>query len=277
MLQGVSISAGMPMDTTSRRARFAALHESGTFLMPNAWDVGSGRLLESLGFEAIATTSSGLAASLGRQDQTVTLDELVTHVAALCAAVDVPLSVDAEDGYADDIGGLADTVGLLADAGASGISIEDFRKSVGLLDVEEAAERVAAVVEAANTTGLTVTARAENHLYGVDVLDDTVGRLQMYAAAGAHCVYAPGLISVKHIGAVVRSVPRSLNVLLLPVGPTVGELAELGVRRVSTGGALAFAAYGAAARAALELAGPGTQDFTAGVLSAADRERAFGA
>ncbi|HEX6219783.1 MAG TPA: isocitrate lyase/phosphoenolpyruvate mutase family protein [Acidimicrobiia bacterium] len=262
-------------DVTALRSRFAELHDEGTFLMPNAWDVGSARLLEALGFGAIATTSSGFAASLGRHDQHVSLEELVGHVASVAAAVDIPVSVDAEDGYADD-DALEATVDALAEAGASGISIEDYRPGTGLLDMSTAAERVGIYVEAANRHALTVTARAENHLYGVDELDDTVERVRSYASAGAHVVYAPGLVTSDRLSRLVAATEKPTNALLLPGGPTVAEMREIGVRRLSTGGALAFVAYGAAARAGRELLEEGTQDYITGALSATDRQRAFG-
>lgn len=261
-------------DIGAMRSRFAALHETGTFLMPNVWDVGSARLLESLGFDAIATTSSGFAATLGRHDQNVSLEELVGHVADICGAVAIPVSVDAEDGYADD-DGLAATVDALAVAGASGVSIEDYRRGEGLLDLDAATERVGIYVEAANRHGVTVTARAENHLYGVQDLDDTLRRLAAYASAGAHVVYAPGLVDVDQLALVVESVEKPVNALLLPAGPTVAEMGEIGVRRLSTGGALAFVAYGAAARAARELQRDGTQNYAAGSLTGDERRRAF--
>src|SRR5918994_93479 len=173
-------SLPMPLSvekTASLRERFAALHEAGTLIMPNAWDVGSGLVLQSLGFEAVATTSSGFAAALGRHDQRVTLAELAVHVADLCDALDIPLSIDAEAGYSRDLDGLPRTVGQLAATGASGISIEDYIPERGLLGMDEATERVALFAETAHSEGLVVTARAENHLYGVDDLDDTVSRL----------------------------------------------------------------------------------------------------
>lgn len=244
--------------------------------MPNAWDVGSARVLQSLGFEAIATTSSGFAASLGRHDQNVSLDELVVHVADMCEAVDIPVSVDAEAGYADEAEDLKMTVRQLASFGASGISIEDYIPARGLLDTEEAAARVSRFVEAATQYGLTVTARAENHLYGVDDLADTIGRLSSYRDAGADVLYAPGLVDLDDIAQVVSAVEAPINVLLTPRGPTVDQLGEVGVRRVSTGGALAFAAYGALAAGASELLETGTTAFTTGALSPNDREAAFG-
>jgi 2-methylisocitrate lyase-like PEP mutase family enzyme len=263
-------------DVAARRQAFTALHQAGTFVMPNIWDVGSARLFQSLGFSAVATTSSGFAATLGRHDQTVTLEELVAHVAAVCAAVAIPVSVDSEDGYGDEADALAATVDALADAGAAGVSIEDFRPGSGLLPIAAATERVGLFVDAARRHGLTVTARAENHLYDVDDLDDTIERLQSYASAGADVVYAPGLIQVDDLARVVAATERPVNALLLPVGPDVAGMRDIGVRRLSTGGALTFVAYGAAARAGRELMDRGTVDFTTGALAADDRERAFG-
>ena len=257
------------------RRRFAELHESGCFLMPNAWDVGSARLLESLGFDAIATTSSGFAASLGRHDQTVTRDELVAHVAALASAVDIPLSVDSEDGYAVDESGLAETVELLAAAGAAGISIEDYQPGVGIRPLEQATGRVGAYVEAAARHGLTVTARAENHLYETGDLDDTIDRLRSFVAAGAHVVYAPGLQTEAELRQVVFESGAPVNALLGSDAPAVGVMADLGVRRLSTGGSLTFAAYGATASAARELLAEGTSTYTEHGLTWRERRRAF--
>ena len=262
--------------TASLRERFAALHGAGTFIMPNVWDVGSALVLQSLGFEAIATTSSGFAASLGRHDQNVTLAELAVHVADLCSALDIPLSIDAEAGYSRDLDGLPRTVGQLAATGASGISIEDYIPDRGLLAREEATERVGRLSAAAHSEGLVVTARAENHLYGIDDLDDTIARLRSYRDAGADVVYAPGLASTDDIARVVSEVDAPVNVLLLPDGPSVPELTDAGVRRISTGGALAFAAYGAMAAGARELLERGTATFTRGALTPVEREAAFG-
>lgn len=261
---------------TSVRDRFAELHESGTFVMPNAWDVGSARLLADIGFDAVATTSSGFAATKGRLDQTVTLAELVGHVADLTSAVDVPVSVDAEDGYADDASGLVATVEALAEVGAAGVSIEDHRPGTGLLDLATATERVAVFAEAARSLGLVCTARAENHLYGVDDLDDTIARLRSYSEAGATVLYAPGLLSLESLSRVVDEVASPVNALLIPGGPDVGELRSVGVRRLSTGGGLTWVAYGAAVRAARELFEDGTQGYAPGMLRSDDRRRVFG-
>lgn len=262
-------------DFSAARSRFAELHESGAFLMPNAWDLGSARLFADIGFEAIATTSSGFAATKGRLDQTLMLDELLAHVADLAFGVDVPVSVDAEDGYADDTAGLVATVEALAEAGASGISIEDYRPGIGLLDITTATERVGVYSEAARSRGIVVTARAENHLYGVDDLDDTIERLRSYAGAGASVLYAPGLLTIESLSTVVAANPDPVNALLLPGGPSVGEMRSAGVRRFSTGGGLAWVAYGAAMRAARELLEEGTQRYATGMLGGEDRRRVF--
>ncbi|MGK5681596.1 isocitrate lyase/PEP mutase family protein [Actinoplanes sp. URMC 104] len=258
---------------TELRDRFRQLHASGTFVMPNPWDAGSARLLERLGFPALATTSSGLAASLGRLDQQVTRDELVAHVAALTAVLTVPLNVDAERCFDD----AAETVDLLAEAGASGISIEDYDPAAGSVETPEAgAERVAAAAQACRRHGVVLTARAENHLYGRDDLDDTIARLRAYRAAGADVVYAPGLREPADIARVVREVPAPVNVLAVEGAPPVRELEGLGVRRVSTGGALAWAAYGALRDAARELLTSGTTTFRARSLTGDEIGAAFG-
>jgi 2-methylisocitrate lyase-like PEP mutase family enzyme len=264
------------MSPSESRARFAQLHESGCFIMPNAWDVGSARILVSLGFEAIATTSSGHAASLGRMDQQVTLEELLAHVGALVDAVDVPVSVDAERCFADDAPGVAVAVERIAATGAAGISIEDYEPASGIDAIDVAVERVAAAAEVTRSTGMVLTARAENHLYGVDDLEDTITRLTAYHEAGADVVYAPWLADIAQIATVVTATAAPVNVLARVDGPGVSELAEIGVRRVSTGGALAFAAYGAMAAAARELLSSGTSTYIGGGLSMHDRRAAFG-
>jgi len=263
-------------DVDERRARFRDLHASGTFVMPNPWDVGSARLLASLGFPALATTSSGHAASLGRLDQQVGLDELVDHATALAAAVDVPLNVDAERCFAGDPAGVTRTVERIAATGAAGLSIEDYDPRTGrIYAIDEAVARVTAAAEVATTYGLVLTARAENHLYGVDDLDDTIARLRAYRSAGADVVYAPGPTALGDIRRLVDDVDAPVNVLARPDGPTVGQLAEVGVRRISTGGSLTWTAYGALVAAARELLGPGTSTYVREGLAAADRAAAF--
>ena len=268
------------MSVGDRRARFRALHaREQLFVMPNPWDVGSARLLASCGFEALATTSAGFAWSLGKLDQRVTRNEMVAHVASLSDATPLPLNVDSERCYPDDPGGVAATVALLADAGAAGFSIEDYNPATARIDdVEVAAERVAVAAEAAHRLAepMVLTGRAENHIRGVDDLDDTIARLIAYRDAGADAVYAPGLSDLDRIAAVVKAVAVPVNVLALPTGPTVSELASVGVRRVSTGGSLARSAYGALVAGAQELLGDGTSSYAAGGLSGEALQAAFG-
>jgi 2-methylisocitrate lyase-like PEP mutase family enzyme len=261
---------------TERRARFRALHErEQLFVMPNPWDVGSARLLQSAGFEALATTSAGFAWSLGRLDQTVSRDELVAHVAKLAAATDLPLNVDSERCYPDDPGGVTRTVDLLSEAGAAGFSIEDYDPDKGGMDeLGHAAERVAEAAEASHERML-LTARAENHIRGVDDLDDTIARLIAYRDAGADAVYAPGLTDLRQIARVVEAVGIPLNVLALPSGPSLGELAAAGVRRISTGSLLAAAAYGALLEGTRELREQGTSRYGERAASRAALEAAF--
>jgi 2-methylisocitrate lyase-like PEP mutase family enzyme len=261
--------------TSSARQRFRQLHEQGTFLLPNPWDVGSARLLEQLGFDALATTSSGFAAGLGRPDQSVGRDELVVHVAALTDAVELPINVDAEHGYADDPDGVAQTVERLAAAGAAGISIEDYLPGTGLLPVQAASERIAAAAAVCDRHGIVLTGRAENHLYGVTDLDDTIARLCVYRDAGAAVAYAPGLTDLDQIARLVREVEIPVNVLALRTGPSVPQLAGVGVRRVSTGGSLVWAAYGALVRAAAELQADGTSTYLDAALPAELRAASF--
>jgi 2-methylisocitrate lyase-like PEP mutase family enzyme len=228
-------------------------------VLPNPFDAGSARLLQSLGAKALATTSSGFAATLGRSDQNVTAEELVAHVRALTAAVSVPVAVDAERGYADSPEGVADTVEALAGAGASGVSIEDYDPGLDAIEpVDVAAARIAAAAEVCARHGMVLTGRSENHLYGVVDLDDTITRLRAYAEAGAACVYAPGLTDLEDIRRLVGAVGVPVNVLAMHGGPSVPELAAAGVRRVSTGGSLTWAAYGGLVAAATELLQKGT-------------------
>jgi 2-methylisocitrate lyase-like PEP mutase family enzyme len=262
--------------TDSLRERFRELHLDGLFVMPNPWDIGSALLLARLGFRALATTSSGHALTLGRMDQHVTRDELLAHATVLAAVLDVPLNVDAERCFAEGPPGVADTVQLIAETGAAGCSIEDYDPATRSIDpVDVAAERVGAAAEVARARGVVLTARAENHLYGAGDVDDTVARLRAYGEAGADVVYAPGLVDLRDIARLVRETAAPVNVLARPQGPSIAELRSVGVRRVSTGGALAKAAYGTLVRAARELREVGTSTYAASALTDVDLEAAF--
>ncbi|HZD00027.1 MAG TPA: isocitrate lyase/phosphoenolpyruvate mutase family protein [Actinomycetes bacterium] len=255
------------MTEQAEKARlFLALHrDERPLLLPNPWDQGSAKLLASLGFKALATTSSGHAATLGRLDGSVTRDEALGHAASIARATSLPVSADLENAFADDPAGVADTVRLALEAGLAGCSVEDFtgRQDEPIYDAGLAAERVVAAAETAHggPVHLVLTARAENYLHGRPDLSDTIARLQAYQAAGADVLYAPGLSRLEDIRQVVASVDRPVNVLARPGAPAVPELAAVGVGRVSVGGAFAFAALGAVIEAARELRVDGTYTF----------------
>ena len=230
-------------------ARFSELHAGpGALLLPNPWDQGSAKLLVAAGFEALATTSGGFAATLGRRDGAVTRDEAIAHARSIAAAVDVPVSADLENCFSDDPSGVAETVHAAVAAGLAGCSVEDFTRdeSAPIYDKVLASERVAAAADAAHGGGarLLLTARAENHLHGRAHLADTITRLQSYQEAGADVLYAPGLTSLEDIRLVVSSVDRPVNVLALPRSPSVTELESVGVRRISVGSAFTWVALG---------------------------------
>ena len=253
------------MTIAETRSSFRALHRSGEpLVMPNAWDAGSATLFASLGFAAIATTSSGFAATLGRADGCVSRDEAIAHTADLAAATPLPVNADLEDCFADDPAGVATTITAAVAAGAAGASVEDFSRDDArpIHEIGLATERVAAAAEAARASGLVLTARAENLIHGVRDLDDTIRRLQAFQEAGADVLYAPGLSTIEDVRSVVTSVDRPVNVLLRGGGPDVAALAEAGVARVSVGGALAWVSWGAVAAAAGELLASGTQGYT---------------
>jgi 2-methylisocitrate lyase-like PEP mutase family enzyme len=246
--------------------RFLDLHRGDSpLLMPNPWDRGSAMLLESLGFQALATTSSGFAATLGRLDGRVTRDEAIAHGAAVADAVNVPVSADLENCFADEPEGVAETVRQAVEAGLAGCSVEDYSgpESDSIYDAGLAAERVAAAVEAAHSGSdrLVLTARAENHVHGGTDLADTIARLQSFQEAGADVLFAPGLRELDQIREVVNSVDLPVNVLVLPGMPSVTELAEAGVARISVGGGFAYTALGATAAAGRELLDSGTYGF----------------
>jgi 2-methylisocitrate lyase-like PEP mutase family enzyme len=231
-----------------RAARFQALHAGEPFVIPNPWDAGSARVLEGLGFQALATTSSGFAFTLGRRDGQATLDEVASHVESLARATDLPVSVDLENGYAE---GPAAAIAQIAEAGAVGGSIEDWDPAGRLYELPNAVKRVEAAVEAARGLGwpFTLTARAENHIRGNPDLDDTIARLQAFEQAGADVLYAPGLATAAEIRAVCSAVSKPVNVLARP-NLTMAEIVEAGGRRVSVGGALTWTAVGAFVEAA---------------------------
>jgi 2-methylisocitrate lyase-like PEP mutase family enzyme len=231
---------------------FLELHRPGEpLLCPNPWDIGSARVLASLGFRALATTSSGFAATLGRLDGEPTPDESLASAAAIAQAVSVPVTADLENGYASDHEGVAATVRRAAGAGLAGCSIEDW-DGQRTYSRDTAAARIAAAVEAAGEK-IVITARADNYVHGVRDLADIIARLQAFEAAGAHVLYAPGPDKIEDIVRIVTAVSRPVNVLLRPGGPTVAELAAAGVARITVGGSFAFAALGALAEAAAEL------------------------
>ncbi len=265
---GVGRYIGGVTEQSDKAEHFLSLHRGPSpLLMPNAWDAGSARLLAALGFEALATTSSGFAATLSRFDGTVTRDEALAHAQVMAAATDLPVSADLENGFAGGPAGVAETIRLASATGLAGCSVEDFtgRDEDPIYDLALAAERVTAAAEVAHggAARLVLTARAENYLHGRPDLADTIARLQAYQAAGADVLFAPGLSRLEDIRQVVTSVDRPVSVLAIPGAPDVRELAGAGVSRVSVGGSFAFAALGAVAEAATELRDRGTYGFLA--------------
>ena len=260
-------TAPAPVDRVEQADRFRAMHEGPEpLLLPNAWDAGSAKLLAAMGFSALATTSGGFAASLGRLDGTSCSDEAMANARAIVnAAGAVPVSADLENGFGDDPSDVRMTVLTAVSIGLSGGSVEDYsgRDDDPIYEIKLAAERVAGAVSIAHRgpVRMVLTARAENYLHGRRDLADTIARLQAYQEAGADVLYAPGLTDLADIRSVVESVDRPVNVLALPGGPPVAELAEAGVRRISVGGAFALAAYGALVEAARELLDEGTYGF----------------
>jgi 2-methylisocitrate lyase-like PEP mutase family enzyme len=237
-----------------KAADFRALHAGEPFVIPNPWDAGSARVLESLGFRALATTSSGFAFTLGRGDGEVTLDDVADHIRSLAAATALPISADLENGYGPAPEDAARAITRAAEAGAVGGSIEDYDPQTGLYEAGHATERVAAAVAAARALGMefTLTARAENHIRGNPDLDDTIARLQAYERAGADVLYAPGLRDGDQIRAVVGALSKPVNVLAHR-GLSVAEIAAAGGRRISVGGSLAWVAVRALTAAATEI------------------------
>jgi 2-methylisocitrate lyase-like PEP mutase family enzyme len=228
------------MGQQEKGAAFRALHEGEPFVFPNPWDAGSARMLHSLGFPALATTSAGFAFTLGRADGEVTLDEVCDHIRVLDAATPLPVAADLENGYGREPSDAATAITRAAAAGAVGGSIEDYDPADGLYEPELATDRIAAAVEAARALDFefTLTARAENHLRGNPDLDDTIARLRAFEEAGADVLYAPWLKTAEEIKAVCDAVGKPVNALALPGGLSIGELFAAGAQRVSLGGHL---------------------------------------
>ena len=259
-----------------KRRAFHKLHETGCFVIPNPWDVGSARYLQGLGFKALATTSSGFAWSHGHRDGGMSRDRVLDHLTDMVEATDLPINADFENGFAPDAAGVAESVRLAVESGVAGLSIEDStgNASQPLYDVETAVDRIRAARKAIDKAGgdTLLVGRAEGFLHGRPDIEHTVHRLKSYANAGADCLYAPGIRTPEHISAVVAGVaPKPVNLLMgWPGNLTLREIAALGVRRVSVGGALARSAWGGFLRAAREIAGAGTFTALAEAASSAD-------
>ena len=257
-------------DQASKCAVFADLHRaSTTWLIPNPWDVGSARLLQGLGYQALATTSSGFAFTLGRADGEVSLQEKLQHCTELCAATSIPVSADFENGFADDIPGLRENIKRLLETGIAGFSIEDYSRDQKLVyPLDQSIERIEAAVQTIRDSGVPVllTARAENLIRGADDQEETLERLQAYAAAGADVLYAPGLVEMEHVQWFVEETDKPLNVLAPFVrGATMDQFNAAGVCRISTGGALAWAAVNPLLLAGKEMLEQGSFEWLKGM------------
>ena len=253
----------MPVTTADKRATFRKLHETGCFAIPNPWDVGSARALQGMGFKALASTSAGFAWSIGKADNRITLDDVCDHLTALCGAVDLPVNADFEGGFAHEPQKVAANVARAVKTGVAGLSIEDSVRGQANPLYERAlgVERIRAARAAidADKSGVLLTGRCEGFLVGQPDLAMVIDRLQAYAEAGADCLYAPGIRTKEQISAVVKAVhPKPVNLLLGWPGLSVGEAADLGVRRISVGGSLARVAWAGFMRAAKEIAEQGT-------------------
>ena len=279
MMESNAATSGQPslLGQAAKAAAFRALHaRPGAFVIPNPWDAGTARILAALGFEALATTSAGLAHALGQRDGAAGREETLANARAIVGAVALPVSADLENGFADAPEAAADTIRLAADAGLVGGSIEDASGDAAqpIYGFDHAVERVAAAAEAARALPFpfVLTARAENFLHGRPDLDDTIRRLQAFERAGADVLYAPGLPSLDAVRAVCAAVSRPVNVLAGGSGtaPSVAALAEAGVKRISLGSSLSRAALGALVRAAREIKDAGTFGFGADALPYAE-------
>ena len=272
---------GKRPSVADKRRTFHQLHESGCFAIPNPWDIGSACFLQSLGFKALASTSSGFAWSIGRPDNAITREMALTHLRELVAATDLPVNADFENGFGADAAGVADSVRLAVETGVAGLSIEDStgHAAAPLFSVETAVERIRAVRGAIDKAGgdTLLVGRAECFLHGRPDLDEAIARLKAYAQAGADCLYAPGIRTREQITAVVSAVaPKPVNLLIGSTSDmTLADAAALGVRRVSVGGALARAAWGGFQRAATLIAEQGRFDGFADAASGAALNKLF--
>lgn len=268
---------------SEKRAAFHALHRSGCFIIPNPWDVGSAKWLQGLGFKALASTSSGFAWSKGFADNQVTRDVVLAHLSELVAATDVPINADFEGGYAHDPAGVFESVKLAVATGVAGISIEDSTgdKDKPLYDIDTAVARLKAARKAIDETGgdTLLVGRAENFFAGVPDLEDTIARLKAYSNAGADCLYSPGVKTPEQIAAVVKAVaPKPFNLLIgSAIGITVKDAEELGVRRISVGGALARSAWGGFLRTMKQITEEGRFDEFSSAASGAELNKFFNA
>lgn len=270
----------MPVSTEHKRAEFRRLHQSGCFVLPNPWDVGSARLLVGMGFKALASTSSGYAWSNGQRDNTVSCEAILAHLSLLCAATDLPVNADFETGFADTPEGVAANVRRAVATGVAGLSIEDATgdAAMPLFARSDAIARIKAARAAIDATGQDVllVGRCEGFLVGETDLNKVIDRLVAYADAGADCLYPPGVKTRDQVAAVVKAVaPKPVNILMGSPGLSVAELTDLGVRRISIGGALARAAWGAFLRAAHEIADKGVFDELGKAVSHADLNAMF--
>jgi methylisocitrate lyase len=268
-------------DSSEKRQVFRRLHESGCFVIPNPWDAGSARLLEGLGFPALATTSAGVAWSLGRTDNHLAFDAALARIGEIAQSVNVPVNADFEGGFAVDADGVFANVTAATATGISGLSIEDSTGDTAnpLFEFAHSVDRIRAARRAidASATGVLLTGRSEGFITGRPDLAETIRRLVAYADAGADCLYAPGIRSIADITAVVNAVaPRPVNVLVSTDFTTVADLARIGVRRISVGGALARAAFGALLDAAQEIAERGTFTRLAAAIPSGVLEKSFG-
>src|SRR5712672_392733 len=253
----------MPVTSADKRAAFRKLHQSGCFIIPNPYDVGSARALQHLGFKALATTSSGFAWTIAKADNRVTVDDVCDHLTAICAAVDIPVNADFEGGFAADPEKVGVNVARGVKTGIAGLSIEDSTGDAAkpLYDRSLAIERIKAARQAidADNGGVLLTGRCEAFLWGQADLKLVIDRLTAYAEAGADCLYAPGIATPEEISAVVKAVaPKPVNLLIVGTGPSLKQAGDLGVRRISVGGSLARTAWAGFMKASKEIADKGT-------------------